>query len=86
MKDKFKEHACEFKNEDECEEELEADELNLEEEEKKHFDEESSLYRSSDIERDEKKFRELVQKGIDEGEAAHIVDREASKHLKDEEK
>jgi hypothetical protein len=37
-KDKFEEHACEFKNEEECEEELQEDELNLEEEDKKHFD------------------------------------------------
>ncbi len=38
-KDKFKEHACEFKNEAECEEELEAEGLNLENVEKEHFEE-----------------------------------------------
>ncbi len=40
MKDKFKEYACEFKNEDECEEELKEDELSLEKVDKEHYDEE----------------------------------------------
>lgn len=31
MKDKYEKHACEFKNEKECEEELEDDDSNLEE-------------------------------------------------------
>lgn len=39
IKDKFEEHACEFKSEDECEEELEEDGLDLEEADKEHFDE-----------------------------------------------
>jgi hypothetical protein len=37
--DKFEENACEFKNEEECEEELEEDELSMEKEDKEHFDE-----------------------------------------------
>lgn len=38
-KDEFKEHACEFKNEAECEEEMDEDEEDLEEADKGHFDE-----------------------------------------------
>jgi hypothetical protein len=38
-KDKFKEHACEFKNEAECEEELDEEGLNLQDVEKEHFEE-----------------------------------------------
>jgi hypothetical protein len=38
-KDKFKEHACEFKNEAECEEELDAEGLNMPDVEKEHFEE-----------------------------------------------
>ncbi len=40
MEDKFEEHACEFKNEAECEEELEEDGLRVEKVEVKHFEEE----------------------------------------------
>lgn len=36
---KFKEHGCEFKNEDECEEELEEDGTSLEEVEGEEFGE-----------------------------------------------
>lgn len=39
MKDKFEEHACEFKNEEECEEELDQDMESLEELEAKRFGE-----------------------------------------------
>ncbi len=39
MKDNFKEHACNMKNEAECEEELEEDGLRYEDIEKEHFDE-----------------------------------------------
>ncbi len=38
MKDKFNEHACLFKNESECEEELEEEGLDMEELEREHFD------------------------------------------------
>lgn len=38
MKDKFEEHACEFKNEAECEEDLDEDEVDLNEVEKEHYD------------------------------------------------
>ena len=37
MEDKFKEFGCEFKNESDCEEELDEDNLDLEEAERKHF-------------------------------------------------
>jgi len=37
--DAYKEHACEFVNESECEEELEEDGLDLEDVEKDHFEE-----------------------------------------------
>ncbi len=40
-KDKFEENACEFKNETDCEEEMDEDELSLDEEGRKHFEEES---------------------------------------------
>lgn len=40
MKDKFKEHSCEFKNESECEEELDAEGFDYENEMTDHFDEE----------------------------------------------
>ena len=40
MKDKFEELGCEFKNEAECEEELEEEGLNYDEAEKEHFKEE----------------------------------------------
>ena len=36
---KFKGHGCEFKNESECEEELEEDDSNLEDEEAEEFGE-----------------------------------------------
>jgi len=39
MKDKFKEHGCDFKNEAECEEELEEEGGDYEEVDKNHFDE-----------------------------------------------
>jgi hypothetical protein len=39
-KDKFKEHACEFKNEDDCEEEFDEVDEDLEDAEKEHFEEE----------------------------------------------
>jgi hypothetical protein len=38
--DAYKEHACEFVNEADCEEDLEEDGLDIEEVEKDHFDEE----------------------------------------------
>lgn len=38
--DKYKEHACEFLNEAECEEELEDDGLDLDDVEREHFEEE----------------------------------------------
>ena len=41
MKDKFKEHNCDFKNEAECEEELDEENLDFEKEKRKHFDEDS---------------------------------------------
>jgi len=37
--DIYSEHACEFVNESSCEEELEEDGLELESEDKKHYDE-----------------------------------------------
>ena len=40
MKDKFDEHACAFKNEADCEEELEDDGLSLDAVESLHFDDE----------------------------------------------
>lgn len=40
MKDKFKQHACDLKNEAECEEELEEEGMSLEEADREHFDEE----------------------------------------------
>ena len=40
MKDKWEEHGCDFKNEAECEEELEEDGLNPEEIKEKHWKEE----------------------------------------------
>ncbi len=83
MKDKFKEYACEFINEEECEEELEEDELNLDEEDEKHFDEEHLLYKEPYEEKDEKHFEELTERGVDEKEAAHIIDRESFKHIKE---
>ncbi len=39
MKDEFKEHGCEFKNEAECEEEIDEDNLDFEKVKKKHFEE-----------------------------------------------
>lgn len=42
MKDKFKEHACEFKNEAECEEELDEERLDKKEVEKEHFEDEEN--------------------------------------------
>ena len=40
MEDKFEEFACEFKNEAECEEELQEDGLDFEKTESEHFEEE----------------------------------------------
>lgn len=39
MKDKFEEFSCEFKNEAECEEELEDDGLEYDDVESEHFEE-----------------------------------------------
>jgi len=39
MKDKFNEHACDFKNEATCEEELDAEDLELGTVEREHFEE-----------------------------------------------
>jgi len=41
MKDKYEEHAGEFKNEAEIEEELDEEGIDIEEAEKEHFEEES---------------------------------------------
>jgi len=38
MKDKFKQHACEFKNESECEEEFDESNINLEDSEKEFYE------------------------------------------------
>ena len=38
MKDKFREFGCDFKNESECEEELDSEGLSLEEVDHTHFD------------------------------------------------
>jgi hypothetical protein len=38
MKDKFEKHACEFKNEAECEEELDEEGTNMEKVEIEHFE------------------------------------------------
>ena len=43
MNDKFEEHACEFKNEAECEEELDSEGLDMRKEESKHFSDEDEL-------------------------------------------
>jgi len=40
MKDKFEEFGCEFKNEAECEEEIEEEGLNLDNIEKMHYENE----------------------------------------------
>lgn len=40
MKDKFKEHSCNMKNEAECEEELEEASLEFDDADKEHFDDE----------------------------------------------
>ncbi|GEM_PF-3214101 len=86
MKDKFREYGCEFVNETACEEEMEEDKLSLEEEDGRHFDEEYMLYKEPYEDKDEKKFKELVEMGLEEKEAAHIVDKETYKHLKLNEK
>ena len=39
MRDKFKEHACGFKNEAECEEEFDEDSLDIDDAERLHYDE-----------------------------------------------
>ena len=38
MKDKYEEFGCEFKNEAVCEEELEADDIDMDEAEEEHFE------------------------------------------------
>ena len=38
MKDKFREFGCSFKNESDCEEELDGEGLSLEDADKAHFD------------------------------------------------
>ena len=43
-KDLYKEHACEFENEAECEEELEEDGTDLVEAESKHFEEDGEYW------------------------------------------
>jgi hypothetical protein len=43
-KDKFEENACEFKNEQYCEEELDEDGLDVDDAEKKHFEEDEDSY------------------------------------------
>ncbi len=40
MTDKFEEHSCDFKNESECEEEMDDEGLESEEETKNHFEDE----------------------------------------------
>ena len=41
-KDKYDKHACEFKNETECEEDLEEDGLDVDSAETEHFEEEDA--------------------------------------------
>ena len=52
MKDKFEEFACEFKNESECEEELEDEGLTLEEAENSHFKENPDGFAEEDLNED----------------------------------
>ena len=82
MKDKFKEYGCEFENEEECEEDLEEDKLSLNKEDAKHFDEEYALYKETYEEADEKNFKDLTEAGLSERDAAHIVNKEALRHIK----
>lgn len=52
MKDEFRKHACEFKNESECEEELDEKVLDIDEEESKHY-EDAEVDLEEDVEEDD---------------------------------
>ncbi len=79
-KDKFKEFGCEFKNEAECEEELDAESLNMQQVEQEHFDE-IEKQRNSDItKRDEEKFLELKKKTSKE-KAADLLNEDTEKEF-----
>ncbi len=44
QEDKYDEHACEFVNETDCEEEVDEEGFDLNDVEKEHFDEENEAY------------------------------------------
>jgi hypothetical protein len=83
MRDKFREFACDFVNESECEEEIDEEVLDLNELESIHYeDSDVDLQIHKHYENDEKKFLALVEMGMDEKTAAHVINRETEKHLK----
>lgn len=82
MKNKFKQHACDFKNPSECKEELEEIGIDPVLQEKEAFEEEISQKNNNPLKRDEDNYEALIEKGIDKNKAAHIVNRIAEKRLK----
>jgi glycogen debranching enzyme len=84
-KEKFKKTLIEFKNPAELEEEYDEifDEFEVEFfEEGDDFEAYLNQKKNTETKRDEDNYLELIEKGIDETEAAHIINRIAEKRLK----
>lgn len=88
--DEYERHGCEFKNEDECEEELDESmgwSYQKADDEHNNLEEQYSSNSGMEIsgERDEDKYEGMVRPGFDKPEAAHIVNAQKSKELRDKE-
>lgn len=82
MKQKTNKNRYNFRNFSEYEEELEELGINPAVQEKEIFEEGISQVKNRKIKRDEDVFFELIQKGLDKKEAAHIINRIAEKRLR----
>ncbi len=71
-----------IKNEFELEEELEENQLNLTIREKEAFEEGMFQVKNFGLKRDEDDYEKLIELGVDEVEAAHVINRISEKRLK----
>ena len=83
MGNEYKKHAGEFKNPSKVEEELDEEGFDFIIEEAEFFKDDFSFTNNeNNPKRDEDRFLELIEEGVDEIEAAHIVNREREKKLR----
>jgi len=83
--DEYRIYGCEFKNEDDCQEEMDYAMKDYPDAESEHYDLEEQFSSNSQppAERDEDQFEELKKAGLSEKEAAHIINAEKTQELKE---